>query len=145
LRRDGLLAVYWHVFDPPSEVADAFDDVLHRVAPDAPQWWKRAADGSQAGNPAVELQRGNLTRAVEGVRTAGGFAEPEQWQFDWQRHYTRDEWLDHLPTTGQLTQLAPEQLATVLEAVGTAIDSIGGGFTMRYITLAAAASRSARA
>ena len=108
------------------------------MAPDAPLW-NRPADGSQPGNPAVELQQGNLTRAVDGVRTAGGFGEPEQWRFEWQRHYTRAEWLDHLPTTGMLTQLAPDQLATVLEAVGTAVDSIGGGFTMQYVTLAAAA------
>jgi SAM-dependent methyltransferase len=140
LRPHGLLATYWHVFDPPSEVANAFDDVLQRVAPDAPLQ-NRPSDGSQPGNLGIEFQQGNLKRAVEGVRTSGGFCEPEQWRFEWQRHYTRDEWLDHLPTTGTLTQLAPDQLATVLEAVGTTIDSIGGGFTMEYITLAAAATR----
>jgi SAM-dependent methyltransferase len=140
LRPQGLLALYWHIFDPPSEVADAFDDVMQRVAPDAPLW-HRPTDGSQRGNPAVELQQGNLDRAVEGIRTAGGFGEPEQWRFQWQRHYARDEWLDHLPTTGTLTRLAPGQLATVLEAVGSAIDSIGGGFMMHYVTLAAAATR----
>jgi SAM-dependent methyltransferase len=134
LRPRGLLAMYWHVFDPPSEVATAFDDVLQRVAPDAP-----------VQNLGLELQQGNLNRAVEGIRTAGGFAEPEQWRYEWQRHYSRDEWLDHLPTTGALTQLAPDQLATVLEAVGTTIDSIGGGFTMEYITLAAAATRTGEA
>ncbi|MFZ0225454.1 class I SAM-dependent methyltransferase [Mycobacterium sp.] len=140
LRPHGLLAVYWHVFDPPGEVADAFDDAMQRVAPDAPLW-NRPDGSSQPGNPAVELQHANARRAADGVRTAGGFGEPEQWRFEWQRHYTRDEWLDHLPTTGMLTQLAPDQLATVLEAAGTAIDSIGGGFTMHYVTLAAAAIR----
>ena len=130
LRPHGLLAMYWHVFDPPSEVGAAFDDVLQRVAPDAP-----------LQNPGLELQQGNLKRAVEGIRTAGGFGEPEQWRYEWQREYTRDEWLDHLLTTGTLTLLAPDQLATVLEAVGTTIDSIGGGFTMEYITLAAGATR----
>jgi len=109
LRPHGLLAMYWHVFDPPSEVANAFDDVLQRVAPDAPLQ-NRPSDGSQPGNPAIDLQQGNLKRAVEGVRTSGGFGEPEQWRFEWRRHYTRDEWLDHLPTTGMLTQLAPDQL-----------------------------------
>ncbi|MGA3255471.1 MAG: class I SAM-dependent methyltransferase [Mycobacterium sp.] len=94
LRPHGLLAMYWHVFDPPGEVATAFDDVLQRVAPDAPMQ-NRPSDGSQPGNPAIEPQQGNLKRAV----------------------------------------------ATVLEAVGTTIDSIGGGFTMEYITLAAAATR----
>jgi SAM-dependent methyltransferase len=141
LRPHGLLALYWHVFDPPSQVADAFDDVLHRVAPDA-ALWNRSTDNNDASNPAFDLQQGNLQRAVDGIRTAGRFGEPEQWRFEWQRHYTRDEWLDHLPTTGTLTRLAPNQVATVLEAVGTAIDGIGGGFTMQYVTLATAAALS---
>ena len=139
LRPDGLLAVYWHIFDPPGEVARAFDDVLHQVAPDAPL--HRRADDSQPGNPAVELQQRNLERAIAGVRAAGGFGEPEKWRFEWQRHYSRDEWLDHLPTTAMLTQLAPEEQATVLNAVAAAVDSIGGEFTMQYVTLAAAAIR----
>jgi SAM-dependent methyltransferase len=144
LRPHGLLALYWHVFDPPGEVANAFDDVMQRVAPDAPLWI-RSTDDRQPGSPAVELQEANVARAVEGVRTASGFGEPEQWRFEWQRHYTRDEWLDHLPTTGMLTQIGPDQLATVLDAVGTAIDSMGGGFTMQYVTLAAAAARAGHA
>jgi SAM-dependent methyltransferase len=131
LRPHGLLAVYWHIFDPPVEVARAFDDVLQRVAPDAP-----------LQTPGTELQEANLQRAVEGVRTAGGFNEPEQWRFEWQRRYTRDEWLDHLATTGTLTLLGPDEVATVRAAVGTAVDSIGGGFTMHYVTLAAAATLS---
>ena len=87
------------------------------------------------------LQQRNLNRAVDGIHAAGGFGEPEQWRFEWQRHYSRDEWLDHLATTGQLTVLPPEQLVTVLDTVGAAIDSIGGAFTMQYVTLATAANR----
>jgi SAM-dependent methyltransferase len=130
LRPHGLLALYWHVFDPPGHVADAFDDVLQRVAPDA-----------ALKNPGLQLQLQNLKRAVDGVQTVGEFGEPEEWRFEWQRRYTRDEWLDHLPTTGTLTQLGPDELATVLDAVGSAIDAAGGGFTMHYVTLAAAATR----
>jgi SAM-dependent methyltransferase len=129
LRPHGLLALYWHVFDPPAEVAEPFDEVLSRVAPDGP-----------LKSPGFGLQQRNLERAVEGIRTAGGFGEPKEWQFEWQRDYTRDEWLDHLATTGQLTVLPPDQLATVLDAVGAAIDGIGDGFTMQYLTLATAAS-----
>lgn len=130
LRPRGLLALYWHVFDPPAEVAAAFDEVLQRVAPDAP-----------LQNPGLQLQEQNLRRAIDGLHSADAFGEPEQWRFDWQRRYTRDEWLDHLPTTGVLTQLAPDRLATVLDAVGSAIDGLGGGFTMDYVTLAMAANR----
>jgi SAM-dependent methyltransferase len=125
----GLLALYWHVFDPPAEVAEPFDEVLSRVAPDGP-----------LKSPGLGLQQRNLERAVEGIHTAGGFSEPAEWHFEWQRDYTRDEWLDHLATTGQLTVLPPKQLATVLDAVGAAIDSVGGTFTMQYVTLATAAT-----
>ncbi len=131
LRPHGLLALYWHVFDPPSVVGNAFDEVLQRVAPDAP-----------LQNPGLQLQQANVKRAEAGIRAAGDFGEPEQWRYEWQREYTREEWLDHLLTTGTLTLLAPEQLATVQDAVGTAIDGIGGRFTMDYVTLAVAATLS---
>ncbi|MFF4778646.1 hypothetical protein ACFY05_38065 [Microtetraspora fusca] len=69
------------------------------------------------------------------------FDDPEQWRFDWEQSYTRDQWLDLLPTTGGLTALRPDQRAEVLNAVGSAIDSLGGHFTMKYTTLAATAVR----
>jgi hypothetical protein len=59
----------------------------------------------------------------------------------WERTYTRDEWLDQLPTHGHLTLLPPDKLATVLESVGNAIDATGGSLTMSYTTVAVTASR----
>ncbi|MFI6383326.1 hypothetical protein ACIBKX_28210 [Streptomyces sp. NPDC050658] len=58
----------------------------------------------------------------------------------WEREYTRDEWLDQLPTQGAFTRLPPDQLAQVLEAVGAAIDAMGGRFTMPYATVAVMAT-----
>ena len=79
--------------------------------------------------------------AADGIRGAGAFGEPEQWRFDWQRIYTRDEWLDQLPTTGLHTQLPPAQLQEVVAATGTAVDTFGGSFTMRYTALVVTAKR----
>ncbi len=73
------------------------------------------------------------------IRQTGLFEEPEQWRFDWEQTYTREQWLDLLPTTGGLTQLEPDRLGEILDAVGRVIDSIGGGFTMQYTTLATSA------
>ena len=81
------------------------------------------------------------TRAADGIRAAGGFGQAEQWQFDWEQPYTRDEWLDVLPTTGTLTQAPPDKLAEVLAGTGAAIDALGGSFTVRYTTLAVIAAR----
>jgi hypothetical protein len=53
--------------------------------------------------------------------------------------YTRDEWLDLLPTQG--TQFPPDKLVEVRDAVGAAIDAMGGGFTVEYATLAVVTAR----
>ncbi len=84
-----------------------------------------------------------FARIADGIRAAGGFSEPEQWRFDWERPYTRDEWLDQLPTHGNLTRLAPDQLAEVLASVGAAIDALGGSITVSYTTVVVTAARTA--
>lgn len=140
LRPGGRLAVFGHAFDAPPEVNEAFAAVYRRVAPDSPLHRGPAA-GAQQSASAVDIYQAMFTSAAEGIRQAGGFTEPEQWRFDWQQSYTRAQWLDHLPTTGALTQLPPEALTEVLDAVGAAIDGIGGGFTMPYTTFATTATR----
>ena len=40
-----------------------------------------------------------------------------------------------------LTRLPPDKLAEVLEGTGTAIDEMGGSFTMHYATVAVTAAR----
>lgn len=134
LRPGGLLAVFAHVFEPPSGVADAFAAVYRRVVPDSPFDVRSTRNG-------VDLYQAMFAKFADGIREVGGFDEPEQWRFDWEQSYTRDEWLDLLPTTGGLTQLPPDKLTQVLEGVGAAIDKIGGGFTVPYTTLAVTAAR----
>jgi SAM-dependent methyltransferase len=134
LRPVGRLAMFWHVFQLPPEVAEAFAAVYQRVVPDSPFDF-------QSKRPALEVYQVMFTTAADGIREAGGFSEPEQWRFDWEHHYTRDAWLDQMPTQGALTRLPPDKLTEVLEGVGTAIDAMGGGFTMPYITMAVTAAR----
>ncbi|MEU9641140.1 class I SAM-dependent methyltransferase [Streptomyces sp. NPDC048188] len=134
LRPNGRLAIFGHVFEPPAEVAEPFAEVYRRVAPDSPF----------AGQPArrpPETYRAGYERIADTVRGTGRFDEPEQWRFDWQRSYTRDQWLNLLPTTGGLTRLRPDQLARILDVVGDAVDALGGRFTMHYTTLATTAVR----
>ncbi|NEA01771.1 SAM-dependent methyltransferase, partial [Streptomyces sp. SID10116] len=47
-----------------------------------------------------------------------------------------DAWLDQLPTQGALTRLPVRARSEVLAAVGAAVDTLGGSFTMRYTTVA---------
>jgi SAM-dependent methyltransferase len=136
LRPGGLLAVFAHVYDPPPPIADAFATVLRRVVPDSPF-------GAGPPRPSQDIYRQMFATFADGIRQAAAFGEPEQWRFDWERHYTRAEWLDLLPTTGGLTRLPPDKLKEVLEAVGAAVDAAGGGFTMAYTTMAVTASPNA--
>jgi hypothetical protein len=71
----------------------------------------------------------------------GGFGQPEQWRFDWERPYSRDEWLDFIPTSGGHSQLPPGKLDELLAGIGTAIDAVGGSFTMHYTTVAVVSER----
>ena len=133
LRPDGLLAVFAHVFQPPAPVAEALAAGIRRVLPDSPF--------AGESRTAAELYEVMFAKFADGIRDAGGFAAPERWSFAWERTYTRDEWLDLLPTTGGLTRLEPDALADVLGGVGAAIDALGGGFTLEYTTLAVAAKK----
>ncbi|WP_406146535.1 class I SAM-dependent methyltransferase [Streptomyces sp. NBC_01012] len=134
LRPGGRLAIFGHVYEPPAEVAEPFAAAYLRAAPDSP------LSGRPARRP-LDLYRSGYERFADAIRETRQFEEPEQWQFDWERPYTRDEWLDLLPSTGGLTRLRPDQLAEILDTVGAAIDALGGGFTMSYTTLAATAVR----
>jgi hypothetical protein len=82
-----------------------------------------------------------FARQAEGIRDAGGFSDPEQWRYDWEQSYTRDELLDLMPTQGGLTWLPPEKVAEVLASTGAAVDALGGSVTMRYTTVAVTAVR----
>ena len=75
------------------------------------------------------------------MRGSGSFEEPENWQYAWQRTYTRDEWLDVLPTQGGHNTLTPERLEKVLTGVAGAIDAVGGSFLMHYDVTVATAVR----
>jgi SAM-dependent methyltransferase len=134
LRPGGRLAAFGHAFQLPDELLEALAAVYRRVVPDSPfsvQPMRQALDGYQV----------LYARFGDGIREVDGFTDPEQWRFDWEQSYTRDEWLDQMPTHGSLTQLPPDELAEVLDGVGAAIDALGGAFTMPYATVAITAAR----
>jgi hypothetical protein len=79
------------------------------------------------------------------MRQAGAFGDPEQWRYDWDRPYTRDEWLDQVPTSGFAPHLSPATLQDLLTGIGAAIDAAGGSFTMHYTTVVVTAARTGAA
>lgn len=138
LRPGGRLAVFRNDVRLPPRLNEAFAEVYERVLPDVALNPHRLQPGpSQATDTLSET-------AIRGLRRAGAFGKPERWTFDWQRRYTRELWLDELPTSGLLTRLDSDRLAELLAAIGAAIDArTGGSFAARYITLAVTARRTA--
>ncbi|MEV6906173.1 class I SAM-dependent methyltransferase [Amycolatopsis sp. NPDC051071] len=135
LRPGGLLAAFWHVPEPPEAVTDALSEAYRRLVPDAPIDLKSVP--KQSADPYGPL----IAKAADGLREAGGFGEPERSRYDWERVYTRDEWLDQLPTFGSLTWVEPAVRLEILAEVSAAIDGLGGRFTVRYATVAITAVR----
>ncbi len=134
LRPGGRLAMFWNAAQLPPELVESFAEVYRRVIPD-----------SLAARPStmsvLDAYSAMCAKTADGIEGTGAFGEPERWRFDWELPYTRDEWLDHLPTTGGHTQLPTAELREVLAGVGAAVDAVGGGFTMRYATVMVAATR----
>ncbi|WP_425454856.1 class I SAM-dependent methyltransferase [Actinokineospora cianjurensis] len=131
LRPGGVLAAFWHVFVPPPEVSSAFVAACEDVMPGSPFILPPTASPHDA-------YRAMATKTTDGILAAGGFTAPEQWTFDWERTYTRDEWLDQIPTQGVLNLLPPDKLAHILTTVGNAIDD---EFRMPYTATAVTATR----
>jgi SAM-dependent methyltransferase len=133
LRPGGRLAVFWNSFRPPAEVSEAFAEVNRRVLPDSPL--------SRGALPGPDAYSALCTKAADGMRQAGAFGDPEEWRFDWDRPYTRDEWLDAVPTFGGFSQFPPAKQEELLAGIGAAIDAAGGSFTMGYTAVVATAAR----
>ncbi|WP_405697454.1 class I SAM-dependent methyltransferase [Streptomyces sp. NBC_01185] len=139
LRPGGRLAPFHHVPQLPDAVTDALAEAHRRVAPDSP-----ISLGAVKGS-ALDAAQPLFARIADGIRRTGRFSEPEQWRFAWERTYTREQWLDQLPTFGALTRMAADELADVLDSVGTVIDTLGGAVTVPYTTVVVTSTRSGRA
>ena len=133
LRPGGRLAVFWNAFDPVADVAGAFLEVYRSVLPKSPI--------ARAGLASTGSYVTMCATADEGLRQTGAFGDAEQWRFGWDRLYTRDEWLEQVPTFGGHNLIPPAELDQLLAGLGAAIDGMGGSFTMHYAAMALTAAR----
>jgi len=133
LRPGGRLAVFWNVGRPPTDLAQAFSNVYCQVLPDTP------FAGGQS-HPLAAYER-IFIKAAGKIQQVGAFTEPERWQFDWEQHCAKDQWLEQVPTFGGHSQFPPAKLDDLLAGLGAAIDATGGSFTMRHAAVTVTASR----
>jgi SAM-dependent methyltransferase len=134
LRPGGRLALFWYVFQPPSDLGEAFTAAYRRALPDSPF-------GGAPPMPGLDAYSAFFTTATDGMRRAGGFGEPERWRYDWDQSYSRDEWLDLVPTSGGHSRLPAAALDELLTGIGGAVDAVGGSFTMHYTAVVVTATR----
>ena len=120
----GVLSPFWNVGRPTDEVLEAFDEV-YRLEPEL--------DGYSVAS--IHGGRTRYSEVADGIRETGLFEEPVTTGFPWTRVYTRDEWLDQLPTHSDHRALATERLSAVLDRIGEVIDEHGGSFEMSYETI----------
>jgi SAM-dependent methyltransferase len=137
LRPGGRLASFWNAYQTPPDLGEAFVEVYRRVEPGLPfNPWTR---------PALDAYLIMCGKAADGIRRAAAFSEPEQWNFGWDHTYTRDQWLEQVPTFGGHNQIPPTKLQELLAGIGAAIDARGGSFTAHYTTVVATAARTSPA
>lgn len=82
------------------------------------------------GRPAMSLKAAHAGP----IDACGRFGPVEERSFLWERTYSRDEWLDQLPTHSDHRTLPPDVLNALLAHVGAVIDENGGTFTIGHTT-----------
>jgi len=133
LKPGGRLAAFWNVAETPDDVDVAFRAVYHEAAPEL-EHYRQKMPGMAAYSVA-------FVKVSQGIEETEAFDPPELWRFEWERAYTKDEWLDQLPTFGDHSQLSPAQLEQVLSGIGAAIDELGGSFTMPMTAVVVTAAK----
>jgi SAM-dependent methyltransferase len=129
LRPGGRLALFWNTVEPPAGLAAAFGEVYRTAAPSLPFNPFAVAD------PYASVAE----KATTGLDTA--FGTPEVWRYPWEHEYTREDWLDQVPTAGGHGLLPPGELTALVEGLGAVLDD---RFTMPYTTVVVTATRAGR-
>ena len=133
LRPGGRLALFWNSSQTPPGATDAFAEVYRKALPDLPPLFDPKSAAAGYGK--------FLETASDGLAQAGGFGPTEEWTFDREQHYTRDEYLDVVPTSGIWGRIPPADQQALLTGLGAAIDGLGGGLTVRYTAVVLTAAR----
>jgi SAM-dependent methyltransferase len=118
----GRVVLAWNHAIMPADLRGVLDEVYARhtsanVSPTVPH---RSSDWQRAGGS-------------EAVFAAHGeFDGPAHATYPWDRQYSRAQWLRQLETHSDHALLDAGARRQLLDAVGEAIDQMGGSFTMHY-------------
>ena len=129
----------WHWVDPV--VGRAKADSLLREGGRFAAFWNASQHEPDVQQAFVEIYRRHVPELAEHASALGRI--PSEWNvpsgdelrtYDWSRTYTRDEWLDQLPTHSDHRLLGASTRDALLADIGAAIDGFGGTITVHYRT-----------
>jgi SAM-dependent methyltransferase len=126
----GHLGVFWNRGRPDSAAQGALETVYRRLAPEI-------ADTNVAIKPSEE-PRDRLREFAHGHL----FSDIEARAFPWDTTYDRESWTELIATHSDHVRLPEAQRRALLDAMGDAIDALGGTMTYHYSTLLVLAKRS---
>ena len=129
----GSFGAFWNLGEPPREVREVLAPVYARLAPELESYSVTPVRG-----------QGRVGDTALGLHSSGAFEPVAESWFPWTRLYDSAGWVDLLNTHSDHQTLPPAQRQSLLEAVGEAIDSLGGSFEMRHETVLVSAALRAR-
>ena len=128
----GRIGVFWNVGHPPQRVRERLDPVYERLEPGLRS--HSVVLGHAEPHAVAGPHLSALTDSIEFGPTATEV-------FPWTMTYDAASWSERLETSSDHRILSPERRERLLEAVRTAIGSIGGSFEMHYDTVLVTATR----
>lgn len=130
LEPGGSLALFWNFGRQSRAVAERFDPIYERLAP-----------GLEGYSVLLGGQDARAQTAAEGISLAGQFEAAETSTYAWQQTHTTAEWLEILQTHSDHQALPIDQRERLLDAIGEAVDSLGGSFELPYEAILVTARR----
>ncbi|MFZ6003653.1 MAG: class I SAM-dependent methyltransferase [Actinomycetota bacterium] len=123
LRKGGRLALISNGYER-GELRDELSAVYRQYAPEL------LTKTFVLGRPAQSLREAH----ADPIDACGRFGPVEERSFMWERTYSRDEWLDQLPTHSDHRTLPPAVLSRLLQHIGDLIAANGGTITIGHTT-----------
>lgn len=130
LRSGGRLCVFWNIAEMPGDLEAAVADVYRRLAPGVDDY--STLVGCSRTDTAFFKAR--YQAPLDGFSGCRELSHATLDRFVWRMAYTRDEWLDQLPTHSDHAAMAARDRDRLLAEIGRVVDRYGGSFEMTYNT-----------
>ena len=130
LREGGEIGLFWNLGDPPADVREALAGVYGRCVPEL--------DDHSA---VPDRYNSRVEDTLAGIEHCDALGPVRVRRFEWSERYDSETWVERVSTKSDHQLLEPERRERLLDAVGEAIDALGGSFVMSHETVLVSARR----